>query len=136
MRYLASLLVVTSLLTLGLSRWAVRPQTPQTVELLSIAVPTTVIVGERVALFGGLRLPEGRFEIGAWACQRSGCRRVAWGQVEGPEERWGGLGTVGFESDLGTAWIELRVFERDTVAERVVAAWRRDVTVIPAPGSL
>lgn len=136
MRYLASVFVLTCVIALGLTWWNDRPSTTPKVELLTITVPTTVIAGERVSLFGGLRLPPGRFEIGAWACQESECRRVAWAQVEGPDERWGGLGTIVFESDSADAWVELRVFERDTLAERVVAAWRRGVTVLPTGRSL
>lgn len=133
MRYLASVLVIAVLIGTALWVWRMRPQESRTVSILAVALPNVLASGERVALFGGLRFPDGLFEIGTWACQPSGCRRVSWAQVEGPTDRWGGLGTIWFDGDLGSAWVEVRIFERDRIAERVVATWQRDVAVVAPP---
>lgn len=133
MRYLTSVLAIALLIGTALWVWRVRPQEPRIVEVLAVALPDVVARGERVALFGGLRFPDGLFEVGTWACQPSGCRRVTWAQVEGPVDRWGGLGTIWFDDDRSSAWVEIRVFERDRIAERVLATWQRDVAVVAPP---
>lgn len=133
MRYLTSVLVSAVLIGAALWGWRVRPQEQRTVELLAVALPDVIATGERVALYGGLRFPDGLFEIGTWACQPSGCRRVSWAQVEGPVDRWDGLGTIWFDDEASSAWVEVRVFERDRIAERVVATWQRDIALVAPP---
>ena len=103
-----------------------------------------MFAGERVTVFGGLRFPAGRFELGLWDCAQQDCQRHLWKPVEGPGDVWGSLGSVDFE-EPGPAEIVLRAYRRGGTAktgsaatgpaDQLVATWRRDVTVTRAPAT-
>lgn len=97
--------------------------------LVAVVTPTTIHQGETVTVFGGLIVPEGTFELGTYSCGSASCRHLTWRTLKGPGEIWADLGLVRFDGP-GVGTIELRVFEADTVTERVVGVWRRDVTVV------
>lgn len=97
--------------------------------------PTSIHVGERVTVYGCLRIPAGKCELGAYACEDDNCRRVLWRMIEGPQEHWDGLGTISFEDEAlaaGEISIRIRVFDRPTPYAAVVATWAAPVELLPA----
>jgi len=136
MRYLLALVVVSLALFAALTAFTCSVARAEAPELLAVAYPTSVYVGERVALFGGFAVPAGKYEIGAYACEADACRRLIWRTVDGPQEYWGGLGTISFEEEALTGHdtsVRLRVFERSTPYAAVVASWSAPVELLPAP---
>jgi len=119
----------------GLGAWSTREDERPTPALIALAAPSIVYQGETVTMYGGLVLPAGTFEVGAYSCRFAACRRSLWRIVTGPGETWGSLGAVRFDELGGGATIELRVFEADAVTESVLAAWRREVTVVAVEAS-
>lgn len=101
-------------------------------QLLALAVPGSVVAGERISLFGGMLVPAGSFEIGTFSCQGGSCARSLWRRLEGPGEVWGGFGSVTFEEVRMPATVELRLFEAEGLRESVVASWQRPVSVVSA----
>src|SRR5699024_3635685 len=85
-------------IVISLVEWAVpRPNTPT---ILAVSAPTFMIVDERVAVFGGIDFPEGKYEIGTEMCVKDRCNRVIWHTIEGPQDYWGGLGTVSLTASV------------------------------------
>lgn len=101
--------------------------------LMTLTAPGEVVVGERVTVYGGLRVPEGRYQLGVFSCQAGRCARSMGLTIEGPRAGWGSLGSVTFESAGDPATITVRAFRSDDPAGSVVAEWTRPVTVRPAP---
>lgn len=135
MRYLltvALLAVVLAGALLARAHWVSSQALVEAPELLAIAVPDSVVVHERVTLYGGMRVPSGSFELGVYACQGGSCSRSLWRGVEGPAEEWGGFGSVLFEAVGLPATVEVRLFQADGAFERVVASWGRSVAVTTA----
>lgn len=133
MRYLA----LVAVLSLGLLAWLLtwgRVGEPAVLPtLLALAAPPSVVANERVTVYGGVSVPEGRYELGMYACQAGRCSRSLWLAVDGPRELWRSFGSVAFELPDEPATLELRMFRADGVADAVVAEWSQTVTVLPAP---
>lgn len=138
MRYLLALVVVSAALFAALTasgRSVPRAEAP---ELLALAYPTTLYAGERAALYGGFSVPAGKYELGAYACEADACRRLTWRTIDGPQENWGGLGTVSFGEEALNAQstsIRVMVFERSTPYAAVVANWSAPVKLLPEPSA-
>lgn len=133
-RYLLTVVSVAVMIVGAVLMWDYRTSLAvvERPRLLAIAAPESVFAGERVSLYGGIWVPAGRFELGIYACQDGSCSRSLWRGVEGPGEAWGGFGAVQFDQVGPPAAVELRLFEVESRAEKVVATWRRSVAVLPS----
>lgn len=114
--------VLTAALGLAL---ALRGFTPQThdagIVILAVSSPTTVRTGESYSTYGGLSLPEGRYEKRFRVCEPEGCKSSGSGAVTGPGEWWGFLGSF-TPATPGAYQAELLLFERNGVGAWHVAA--------------
>lgn len=90
-----TLVILGASLAFGLKAFS--PELPQTsgMHVLSVSTLKELKVGERFSVYGGLQLPEGRFEKRFRICQVY-CRTSGWGAVEGPGEWWGYIGALEF----------------------------------------
>lgn len=133
-RYLLTVLSLAVVLVGFLLAWAQEtgPSIVERPQILALAVPESVVAGERVSLFGGIRVPAGSFELGTYACQSGSCSRSHWRGVEGPGDVWGGFGAVQLDGVGESATVEVRLFEADGRFDRIVASWRRSVDVVAA----
>lgn len=87
MRYLLALVVVSAALFAALTAFGRSVPRAEAPELLALAYPTTLYVGERAALYGGFSVPAGKYELGAYACEADACRRLTWRTIDGPQDR-------------------------------------------------
>lgn len=133
MRYLALVAAVSSALLAGLLAWGRADEPAPVPTLLALTAPPSVVARERVTVYGGVLVPEGRFELGMYSCQAGRCSRSLWLIADGPQELWRSFGTVTFGLPDEPATLELRMFHADGVADAVVAEWSRRVAVLPAP---
>lgn len=126
--YAATLLIVALAVAIIVSLAVASKHNPG-IELLSLSSPTETRKGEMYSIYGGLRLPEGRFEKRFRYCGRAGCTSHGWAAVDGPGEWWGIHGNFD-ASDTGPHQAELILYERNSVgAWRAVAShsWIIDV---------
>ena len=134
MRYVIAVAVLSATVVLGLSTWAARDDDAEAPAIIALSMPSDVYVGERVVVFGGIEVPAGRYELGLFNCQAGSCVRDSWGPLEGPREVWRSLGVVTFANSEGPAIVKLRVFDSDSVSERVVAVYTHHLQVHRKPG--
>ena len=130
MRYLLVAMVLAASIVAGLMLWTSAQSVWPAPEIIGLSVPSSVFVGENVTVFGGLTVPEGRFEIGTFSCQAGTCRRSLWRQVEGPAQLWTSFGGIRFEEAGVPAAVHIRVFEVGRVTERVLGTFVQSVEVL------
>lgn len=126
--YVATLLIAALAVAIIVSL-AVASQHNPGIELLSLSSPSVAREGEVYSIYGGLWLPEGRYEKRFRYCGRAGCKTHGWGTVTGPGEWWGFHGNFD-AADTGPHQAELILYERNSVgAWRAVAShsWIIDV---------
>lgn len=133
MRYPALLTFLVAALVIGLLAWGRREVQVAAPSLLALTAPERVVADERVTVYGGVLVPEGRYELGTYSCQAGRCSRSLWLTLEGPQEVWRSLGSVSFARSGEPATVELRAFRADDPSGAVVAVWTRPVSVLPAP---
>jgi len=122
-------LVIPSVsLAFGLKAFS--PELPETADIhvLSVSSPNILNVGQRISAYGGLLLPEGRFERRFRICQEY-CRTSGWGAVQGLGEWWGYFGALEF-TEVGVYDVSFILYAPwGTEASRAVAevAWQVSV---------
>ncbi len=132
MRYLLGLVFLMVGTAVALKAWdgrsAVNVQ-PAPPRLLALTVPETAFAGERIMIYGGLRLPDGAFSIQTLACFGADCREISSRSLEGPITYWGDFGAWAFQD--GEPWVDIRldVFMREGAVERAVGTWRSHVSL-------
>lgn len=126
-RYVLALIAVTALLVAGLKLFEWAKPVPPPVELLGIAAPPRLAPGERAAVFGGLRVPAGTYEIGLWTCSHGTCKRTSWIRLEGPETVWRSLGRE--DAPNGQGRVVLRVYALSQPFGALAGEWSQRVSV-------
>lgn len=125
MRYVLGVVLASVLLVAALEAFAWTRPTPSTVELLGIAAPHSLAPGEKVAVYGGLRVPQGTYELGLWTCSSGVCRRTSWIRITGPTTVWRWLGTEDAPNDKGQ--IVMRLYDVSSPYCALVGEWRQHV---------
>lgn len=96
------------------------------VELLGIAAPERLSPGERDAVFGGLKLAQGEYEVGLWNCDVGTCIRSSNLRLTGPSTSWLWLGAETAPHTQGT--VVLRVYKVEFPLVRLVGEWSHHVS--------
>ena len=126
MRHALAVAAISLLLALGLELVTTGRPSPPKVELLGIAAPQQLVPGEHAAVFGGLSVPKGSYEIGLWTCSSGDCRRTSWIRIEGPGTFWRWLGSE--DAPSGQGRIVLRVYDVGSPFGGLVGEWSQRVS--------
>jgi len=110
----------------GLEAFAKERASPPHVELLAIAAPQKLAPGEHAAVFGGLRVPAGRFEIGLWTCSGGHCKRTSWIRLDGPGTFWRWLGLE--DAPTGSGQVVLRIYDIGSPFGGLAGKWSEYVS--------
>lgn len=126
-RYVLAVFAATVSIVTGLKvlEWT-RPA-PPTVQILGIAAPQRLAPGEHAAVYGGLSVPAGSYELGLWTCSNDLCKRTSWIRLRGPTTVWRWLGSE--EAPSGQGRVVLRLYDVNTPYGDLVWEWSQRFTV-------
>lgn len=122
-------IAVVAIILISALEW-IGPSTGEgpSVQVLGIAAARSMSVGERASIYGGLRLPQGTFEIDVWTCSGTDCIRTSWVRLRGPGTvwRWVGLEEAPRARE---GRVIIRIYDVGAKPSRAVGEWTGHVSL-------